>query len=175
MLLVRSTAGRLDCQSSSTTCCPGETSSSSSPAVRIIVVAIRTKGFSFVAEHVDRSRVRAVFDITLVEFKTWIQMMISKKLIFIKFPCFNASYAWYLMQKKLKVEALTRYFEAFARLKQGTLPHSPLDPSLPGKAPVELCLSAGHPFFGISGESQRKGAAVCPILQTGSFLSRDGL
>jgi len=27
----------------------------------------RTKGFSFVAEHVDRSRVRAVFDITLVE------------------------------------------------------------------------------------------------------------
>ena len=51
---------------------------SSSPAVRIIVVAIRTKGFSFVAEHVDRSRVQAVFDITLVEFKTWIQMRISK-------------------------------------------------------------------------------------------------
>ena len=31
-----------------------------------IAVVIRTKGFSFVAEHVDRSRVRAVFDITLV-------------------------------------------------------------------------------------------------------------
>ena len=37
----------------------------------IIVVVIRTKGFSFVAEHVDRSRVRAVFDITLVQPKTF--------------------------------------------------------------------------------------------------------
>ena len=52
-----------------------------------------------------------------------------------------------LCKKKLKVEALTRYFEAFARWKQGTLPHSPLDPSLPGKAPVELCLSAGFLAF----------------------------
>ena len=91
--------------------------------------------------------------------------MISKKLIFIKFPCFNASYAWYLMQKKLKVEALTRYFEAFARLKQGTLPHSPLDPSLPGKAPVELCLSAG--FFW---HFRRKSTKRCWLHSGSTFL-----
>ena len=61
-----------------------------------------------------------------------------------------------MCKKKLKVEALTRYFEAFARLKQGTLPHSPLDPSLPGKAPVELCLSAGHPFLGFQEKVNEK-------------------